>query len=101
MKAVEDIKALINEMMAQEMENFKEAVSCGEEDITMSPGIYTMLQVLMAKIERLPSVWHDPSEKPREGVLTVVCTNGRTVWMAMSYECAMESTKWAYVEDLI
>lgn len=56
MKQVEEIKALIREMMDQEMENYKEAVSIGAGEASMSPGIYTMLQVLLAKIEKIPDV---------------------------------------------
>ena len=64
MKQVEEIKALIREMMDREMENYKEAVSNGVEEASMSPGIYTMLQVLLAKIDQIPSVWHNASEEP-------------------------------------
>lgn len=64
MKQVEEIKALIRKMMDQEMENYKEAVSIGAEEASMSPGIYTMLQILLAKIEQIPSVWYDASEEP-------------------------------------
>lgn len=48
MKQTEEIKAMIREMMNQEMENYKEAVSNGEADETASPVVYTMLQVLLA-----------------------------------------------------
>ena len=64
MKQVEEIKALIREMMDREMENYKEAVSIGAGEASMSPGIYTMLQVLLAKIDQIPSVWHNASEEP-------------------------------------
>ena len=64
MRQTEEIKAMIRGMMAQEMENYKEAVSNGEADETASPVVYTMLQVLMAKIEAMPKVWHKPDEKP-------------------------------------
>ena len=63
MKQTEEIKAMIREMMAQEMENFKGAVSNGDADETASPVVYTMLQVLMAKIEAMPKVWHSIDEK--------------------------------------
>ena len=77
MSEIEEVKAMIREMMGQEMKNFQTAVAGGEEEATMSPGIYTMLQVLLAKIEqRFPEcgtsgqeapavkVWHDASETP-------------------------------------
>ena len=56
MAQIDKIKAMIRGMMAQEMENFKEAVSNGEADETASPVVYTMLQVLLAKIEAMPKV---------------------------------------------
>lgn len=49
----------------------------------------------------LNTIWHTADEKPRDGVITVMCTDGKAMWMAMSYECGMESTHWAYIEDLI
>ena len=117
MKAIEDIKALINEMMAQEMENFKEAVEHDEEDISMSPGIYTMLQVLLAKIERLPSVWHDVSDEPADGAQCLVISKRKTKDVVtysgqffykghvVAEPCKMfamnDIVKWAYIEDLI
>lgn len=64
MDQIDEIKEMIRGMMAQEMENFKEAVSNGECDETASPVVYTMLQVLLTKIEQMPKVWHDVSEKP-------------------------------------
>jgi len=64
MDQIDEIKEMIRGMMAQEMENFKEAVSNGECDETASPVVYTMLQVLLTKIEQIPKVWHDVSEKP-------------------------------------
>ena len=72
MKQTEEIKEIIRGMMAQEMENFKEAVSNGEAEETASPVVYGMLQVLMAKIEAMPKVWHKPDEEPdrtREPIL--------------------------------
>lgn len=43
MKQTEEIKAMIHGMMAQEMENYKEAVSNGEADETASPVVYTII----------------------------------------------------------
>lgn len=53
MAQVEKIKALIREMMDQEMENYKDAVSLGTQDETSAPVVYTMLQVLLTKIEKM------------------------------------------------
>lgn len=53
MTQVEKIKALICEMMDQEMENYKDAVSLGIQDETSAPVVYTMLQVLLTKIEKM------------------------------------------------
>ena len=65
MRQTEEIKAMIRGMMAQEMESFKETVSNGEADETASPVVYTMLQVLLAKIEAMPKVWHKATaERP-------------------------------------
>ena len=55
MAQVEKIKALIREMMDQEMENYKDAVSLGTQDETSAPVVYTMLQVLLTKIEKMPN----------------------------------------------
>lgn len=53
MTQVEKIKKLIREMMDQEMENYKDAVSLGTQDETSAPVVYTMLQVLLTKIEKM------------------------------------------------
>lgn len=53
MAQIDEVKKIIREMMDQEMENFKEAISNGESDETASPVVYTMLQVLLAKIEKM------------------------------------------------
>lgn len=55
MAQVEKIKKLIREMMDQEMKNCKDAVSRGTLDEIPSPVVYTMLQVLLAKIEKMPN----------------------------------------------
>lgn len=55
MAQVEKIKALIREMMDQEMENYKDAVSLGTQDETSAPMVYTILQVLLTKIEKMPN----------------------------------------------
>lgn len=55
MAQVEKIKKLIREMMDQEMENYKDAVSLGTQDETSAPVVYTMLQVLLTKIEKMPN----------------------------------------------
>ena len=55
MAQVEKIKALIREMMDQEMENYKDAVSLGTQDETSAPVVYTILQVLLTKIEKMPN----------------------------------------------
>lgn len=125
MEQTEEIKAMIREMMNQEMENFKEAVCNGEADGTLLPVVYTMLQVLLAKVEQMPSVWHDITDIPQyiEGDTThnTIAVIGRTsVGTGMSVvtmigedeifvpltqknyvwgECPFE--KWAYITDLI
>ena len=125
MKRIEEIKAMIRGMIAKEMEYFKEAVANGEEDITMSPGIYTMLQVLLARIEEMPPVWHDVSEKPEyiedDTTHNTIAVAGMTsVGIGMSVATMTEEneifvpltkksyswgdcpfTKWAYITDLI
>lgn len=55
MAQVEKIKKLIREMMDQEMKNCKDAVSRGTLDEIPSPVVYTMLQVLLTKIEKMPN----------------------------------------------
>ena len=111
MKQTEEIKAMIREMMAQEMENFKEAVSNGEEDETASPVVYTMLQVLMAKIEAMPKVWHSIDEKPdrtREPILRLNrdMSAGTLFFSMMRDEEEVQImmngvVAWCYFEDLL
>ena len=111
MKQTEEIKAMIREMMAQETENFKEAVSNGEADETASPVVYTMLQVLMSKIEAMPNVWHKPDEpidRSREPILRL----NRDMSAGTMFFSLLESEKevqiimngivaWCYFEDLL
>lgn len=115
MKQTEEIKAMIREMMNQEMENFKEAVSNGEADETASPVVYTTLQVLMAKIEAMPKVWHSIDEKA-DGSKFVVLYDVAGGYMsppsrcmlgfdsmfinAMNKEYGANYTMWAYKDDL-
>ena len=111
MKQTEEIKAMIRGMMAQEMENFKEAVSNGEADETASPVVYTMLQVLLAKIEAMPKVWHKPDEKPdrsREPILQLNRDmSAGTLFFSMmrdeeEVQMMMERiVAWCYFEDLL
>jgi len=116
MKQTEEIKAMIREMMAQEMENFKEAVSNGEADETASPVVYTMLQVLLAKIEQMPKVWHGIDEKADSSKVVVLydvagdymsppsrCMLGfDSVFInAMNKKYGVNYTMWAYQDDLI
>ena len=111
MKQTEEIKAMIRGMMNQEMENFKEAVSNGEADETASPVVYTMLQVLMSKIEAMPNVWHKPDEpidRSREPILRL----NRDMSAGTMFFSLLESEKevqimmngivaWCYFEDLL
>ena len=111
MKQTEEIKAMIRRMMAQEMENFKEAVSNGEADETASPVAYTMLQVLMSKIEAMSNVWHKPDEpidRSREPILRL----NRDMSAGTMFFSLLESEKevqimmngivaWCYFEDLL
>ena len=115
MKQTEEIKAMIREMMDQEMENYKEAVSNGEADETASPVVYTTLQVLMAKIEAMPKVWHSIDEKA-DGNKFVVLYDVDSGYMSLPSRCmfgfdsmfinAMNKkyganyTMWAYQDDL-
>lgn len=116
MKQTEKIKAMIREMMAQEMENFKEAVSNGDADETASPVVYTMLQVLMAKIEAMPKVWHSIDEKADSSKFVVLydvdgeymsppsrCMLGFDSWFinAMNKKYGANYTMWAYKDDLV
>jgi hypothetical protein len=111
MKQTEEIKTMIRGMMDQEMEYFKEAVSNGDADETALPVVYTMLQVLMAKIEAMPKVWHKPDEKPehsREPILQLqrdmsagtlffsMLKNEEEVQIMTSHIVA-----WCYFEDLL
>ena len=111
MKQTEEIKAMIHGMMAQEMEIFKEAVSDGEADETASPVVYTMLQVLLAKIEAMPKVWHKPDEKPdrsREPILQLNrdMSAGTLFFSMMRDEEEVQMmmngiVAWCYFEDLL
>ena len=115
MKQTEEIKAMIREMMNQEMENFKEAVSNGEADETASPVVYTMLQVLMSKIEAMPKVWHSIDEKADSSKYVVLydvngdymsppsrCLLGFDSMFinAMNNKYGANYTMWAYLDDL-
>ena len=115
MKQTEEIKAMIRGMMAQEMENFKEAVSNGEADETVSPVVYTMLQVLMSKIEAMPKVWHSIDEKADSSKFVVLydvngdymsppsrCMLGFDSMFinAMNKKYGANYTMWAYQDDL-
>lgn len=102
MRQTEEIKAMIREMMAQEMNIYKETVSNGEADETASPVVYTMLQVLMAKIEAMPKVWHnykDPAPACHAQILLKDITGEVTLCHGGTYDL-MPGDIWAYVEDL-
>lgn len=125
MTQIDEIKAMIRGMMAQEMENFKDAVRHGEAEITSSSVVYTMMQVILEKIERMPSVWHDVTETPRfiDGDTTrnsVAIIGPTPVGVGMSIGTMIDEntiyspltrkeyawgecpfTKWAYITDLI
>lgn len=116
MKQTEEIKAMIRGMMTQEMENFKETVSNGDADETASPVVYTMLQVLLAKIEAMPKVWHSIDEKADSSKVVVLydvagdymsppssCMLGfDSVFInAMNKKYGVNYTMWAYQDDLI
>lgn len=115
MKQIEEIKAIIRGMMAQEMEIFKEAVNNGEEDETSSPVVYTMMQVLLAKIEAMPSVWHSIDEKADCSKFVALydvdggymsppsrCMLGFDAMFvnAMNKKHGANYTMWAYMDDL-
>ena len=115
MEQIDKIKAMIREMMNQEMENFKEAVSNGEAEETASPVVYGMLQVLMAKIEAMPKVWHSIDEKADSSKCVVLydvnggymsppsrCMLGFDSWFinAMNKKYGANYTMWAYKDDL-
>jgi len=115
MKQTEEIKAMIREMMAKEIKNFKEAGIIGAADVTASPVVYTMLQVLMSKIEAMPKVWHDINEKA-DGSKFIVLYDVDGGYMSPPSRCmlgfdsmfinAMNTkyganyTMWAYQDDL-
>ena len=111
MKQTEEIKAMIRGMMSQEMENFKEVVSNGAADETASPVVYTMLQMLMAKIEAMPKVWHKPDEEPdraREPILLLHrdMSGGTLFFSMMKSEEEVQMmmggiVAWCYFEDLL
>lgn len=115
MKQVEEILAMIRGMMDQEMENFKESVNDGEADESSSPVVYTMLQVLLAKIEAMPSVWHSIDEKADSSKVVVFydvdggymsppsrCLLGFDSMFvnAMNKKYGANYTMWAYKDDL-
>ena len=115
MKQTEEIKAMIRWMMAQEMENFKEAVSNGEAEETPSPVVYGMLQVLMAKIEAMPKVCHSIDEKADSNKYVVLydvaggymsppsrCMLGFDSMFinSMNKKYGANYTMWAYKDDL-
>ena len=115
MKQTEEIKAMIRGMMAQEMENYKEAVINGEAEETASPVVYTMLQVLMAKIEAMPKVWHSIDERADSSKFVVLydvnggymsppsrCMLGFDSMFinAMNKKHGANYTMWAYKDDL-
>ncbi len=103
MAQIDKIKEMIREMMNQEMENYKEAVSNGEADETASPVVYTMLQVLMAKIEAMPKVWHDykdPAPARHEQILLWDIAGEVTLCEGGTYGL-MPGDTWAYVKDLL
>lgn len=115
MKQVEEIKAMIREMMNQEMENYKEAVNNGEADKTASPVVHTTLQVLLAKIEAMPKVWHSVEEKADSSKPVVLydvdggymsppsrCLLGFDSRFidAMNKKYGANYTMWAYKDDL-
>ena len=115
MAQIDKIKAMICGMMAQEMENFKEAVSNGDADETSSPVVYTMLQVLLAKIEAMPKVWHSIDEKADSSKSVVLYDIndgymsppsryllgfGSTFINAMNKKYGANYTMWAYKDDL-
>lgn len=108
MKQIGEIKAMIREMMDQEMENFKEAVGDGDADETASPVVYTTLQVLMAKIEAMPKVWHSASEDVgnNESILVLNeegkgCTTTRERLVRGYGEWGKGFCQWAYTKDIL
>lgn len=111
MKQTEEIKAMIRGMMSQEMENFKEAGIIGVADVIASPVVYTMLQMLMAKIEAMPKVWHKPDEEPdrtREPILRLHrdMSAGTLFFSMMKSEEEVQMmmggiVAWCYFEDLL
>lgn len=115
MKQIEEIKAMIRGMMDQEMEDFKEAVNNGETGETSSPVVYTTMQVLLAKIEAMPSVWHSIDEKADSSKFVVLydvdggymsppsrCMLGFDSMFvnAMNKKYGANYTMWAYKDDL-
>jgi hypothetical protein len=116
MTQVEIIKAMIREMMDQEMKSYEQAVTEGEREESTSPAVYTMLQVLLAKIEKMPPVWHDVSEKAEHSRDVVLydeeykCMSAPvsvfTGDMPSFVECMNKAlyrkfSKWAYLTDLL
>lgn len=103
MKQTEEIKAMIRGMMAKEIKKFKEAGIIGAADVTASPVVYTMLQVLMSKIEAMPKVWHDikdPAPARHAQILLKDITGEVTLCHGGTYNL-MPGDVWAYVEDLV
>ena len=112
MKQIDEIKEMIRGMMAQEMETFKEALSNGESNETSSHVVYTMLQVLLAKIEQMPKVWHDVSEEPEDKRPIFVTTEYNEFFMSPNkpdrqgrgfshYKKLSNYKQWAYVDDFL
>ena len=115
MKQKEEIKAMILEMMAKEIKNFKEAGIIGAADEIASPVVYTKLKVLLAKIEAMPKVWHSIDEKADSNKSVVLydvdggymsppsrCMLGFDSMFinAMNKKYGANYTMWAYKDDL-
>ena len=115
MSQIKEIKSMIFEMMVQEMENFKESVQNGDADNATSPVVYTMLQVLLEKIEKMPDVWKPVIEKadsskyvvlydPDGGYMSPPCRGllgfDSMFIDAMNKKYGANYTMWAYMDDL-
>ena len=126
MRQIEEIKAIIREAIATEKSEYENAVrhKSGNE-ARCCLAAHDRLKALMAKIEAVPTVWHDISERPRyiKGETTkntIAVTGDTSVGPGMSVGTMVDEdeiyapvsekvykwgecpfARWAYITDLM
>lgn len=88
--------------VAEKLQGMISRFFCGDGSVTCGAYVHEFAWELLtlAKAEVRQTAWHGVSEKPDSERRVVVCTNGRTLWMAMTYDL-LGAERWAYIEDLI